>query len=41
MDRAAGQIQRNVPENTIVVYIGENGYLLGEKRLGPDPAVTG
>ena len=35
MDRAVGQILRNVPDNTIVVYIGDNGYLWGEKRLAP------
>jgi hypothetical protein len=42
MDRAVGQILRNVPDNTIVVYIGDNGYLWGEKRLVPsgDDLVT-
>ena len=29
------KILRNVPDNTIVVYIGDNGYLWGEKRLAP------
>ena len=35
VDRAVGQILSNVPDNTIVVYIGDNGYLWGEKRLTP------
>ena len=35
MDRAVGQLLRNVPDNTIVVYMGDNGLLWGEKRLAP------
>jgi N-acetylglucosamine-6-sulfatase len=35
MDRAVGQIIRSVPDDTIVVYIGDNGLMWGERRLVP------